>query len=99
MNPLNLWIDDIRPMPRGYHLWAKTSEEAIEMISSNEPFGHISFDHDLGGEDTSRKVVLWLCETTGKWPSTAKVHSMNPIGKQWLEGMIARYGEDCKLLR
>jgi len=98
MNTKNLWIDDIRLPPEGY-LWAKTSSEAIEMISGNDAFNHISFDHDLGGDDTSRKVVLWLCENNDKWPASARVHSMNPIGKEWLLGMIIRYGINCRVIR
>lgn len=94
--PSNLWIDDLRTAPEGY-LWVKNSAEAIAAIESNEPFYHISFDHDLGGDDTSRKVVLWLCENEGYWPKIASVHSMNPIGKEWLVGMIRRYGIGCTL--
>lgn len=69
------------------------------MIESNDAFTHISFDHDLGGDDTSRRVVLWLCENSepNKWPATASVHSMNPIGREWLTGMIQRYGEGCRI--
>lgn len=98
MNTTSLWIDDIRLPPEGY-LWAKTSDEAIEMIKDNDSFYHISFDHDLGGNDTSRKVVLWLCENDDKWPSVASVHSMNPIGKEWLTGMIIRYGINCRIVQ
>lgn len=93
----NLWIDDIRTPPEGY-LWAKNSQEALELIGANEEaFNHISFDHDLGGEDTSRRVVLWLCENEGFWPKYASVHSMNPIGKEWLTKMIQRYGTSCTI--
>lgn len=92
-----LWIDDLRTPPEGY-LWVKTSQEAIDAISSHpEAYEHISFDHDLGGDDTSRKVVLWMCENEGHWPKSASVHSMNPIGREWLTGMIRRYGEGCTL--
>lgn len=94
----SLWIDDLRTPPEGW-AWAKTSDEAIALIQENgERFDFISFDHDLGGDDTSRKVVLWLCENASKWPQQATVHSMNPIGKQWLVGMIQRYGEDCRFV-
>jgi hypothetical protein len=86
-----LYIDDLRPVPDGWVL-AKTSAEAIAMLESNPAFEAISFDHDLGGDDTSRAVVLWLCEHEDKWPNTAYVHSFNPVGKEWLTGMINRYG-------
>ncbi|MBC9705802.1 MAG: hypothetical protein H9W81_12695 [Enterococcus sp.] len=92
---MKLWIDDIRTPPAGYD-WAKTSAEAITYLENNNPT-HISFDHDLGGDDTSRKVVLWLCEHEDKWPSSASIHSMNPIGREWLAGMIQRYGQNCRL--
>lgn len=101
----NLWIDDIRLPPEGY-VWAKTSSEAISILSERtEKFDHISFDHDLGGEkddsgeyDSSRTVVLWLCENDSHWPRFASVHSMNPIGREWLTGMIKRYGNGCKVI-
>ena len=92
-----LWIDDLRVPPYGF-AWAKTSQQAIKMISGRgTPYEHISFDHDLGGDDTSRLVVLWLCEYEGHWPKTASVHSMNPVGVEWLVGMIKRYGEGCTI--
>lgn len=94
---MKLWIDDLRPAPKGFD-WAKTSQEAIDMIQANPPYEHISFDHDLGGEDTTRRVVLWLCYNEEKWCKTASVHSMNSIGREWLTGMIQRYGNGCILL-
>lgn len=93
----NLWIDDVRVPPAGYD-WVKTSDEAIAFLSSHDKVSHISFDHDLGGEDNTRRVVLWLCVNTDKWPDTASVHSMNNVGREWLTGMIQRYGENCRLV-
>lgn len=93
---INLWIDDLRTPPAGYE-WVKTSQEAIQYLEEYNP-DHISFDHDLGGDDTSRQVVLWLCENENKWPKTASVHSMNPVGREWLVGMIRRYGQNCRLI-
>lgn len=91
----NLYIDDLRTEPEGW-LLAKTSKEAIQMIVDNDNFDAISFDHDLGMidgvDDTTRKVVLWLCEHEEKWPLKAYVHSYNPVGREWLTGMINRYG-------
>lgn len=86
-----LYIDDLRPVPEGWVL-AKTSAEAIRLLDENPAYEAISFDHDLGGDDTSRVVVLWLCEHEDKWPQRAYIHSMNPVGREWLTGMINRYG-------
>lgn len=90
-----LWVDDERPAPDGW-VWAKTSAEAIVRLAgldSDDPraFGEVSLDHDLGGDDTTRQVVLWLCEHGG-WPSIVRVHTANPVGRDWLVGMVERYG-------
>lgn len=89
---MRLWVDDLREPPEGWY-WAKTSEHAIEiLILGRHNVTEMSLDHDLGGDDTTRPIVLWLCENRpdGPWPETV-VHSANPVGRQWLEAMIERY--------
>lgn len=84
-----LFIDDLREPPNDYYDVARSSSEAIELLAKND-YEFISFDHDLGGDDTTRPVVLWIIENDYpdfKW----NVHSMNPIGKEWIEGMLNRY--------
>lgn len=76
--------------------WARTSKQAINSLSYHnagpgERYDEMSLDHDLGGDDTTRPVVLWLCEHPQAWPDRVVVHSANPVGREWLEGMIARY--------
>lgn len=91
-----LWIDDLRPAPEGW-LWVKTSAEAIHALSIMN-IEEVSFDHDLGGDDTTRKVVLWLCEEKfahGRdylFPPICRVHTANPVGHDWLTGMLNKYG-------
>ncbi|GAA3880826.1 hypothetical protein GCM10022243_51800 [Saccharothrix violaceirubra] len=84
-----LWVDDLRPAPDGW-LWAKTSAEAVRVFEDG-PVDAVSFDHDLGGDDTTRPVVLWLCERD-VWPPVVHVHTANPVGRDWLVGMSRRYG-------
>jgi len=87
-----LWIDDLRPAPEGWQQ-AYTSSQAIDWLEVHWNWiTEISFDHDLGGDDTSRKVILWMCENDYPWPRICRVHSANPPGVEWLEGMIERYG-------
>ena len=90
-----LWVDDLRTPPEGW-LWSKTSDEAIGTLAIYDAMHmnieEISFDHDLGGDDTTRKVVLWLCEHPWLWPQVCYVHTSNPPGREFLEGMIERYG-------
>lgn len=100
-----LWVDDLRLPPdataerdggggNSLWFWAKTSREAIDWLherrSKSEPVDVVSLDHDLGGDDTTRSVVLWMCET-GCWPGEVRVHTANPVGREWLEGMAGRY--------
>lgn len=93
---MRLWVDDERPAPDGWS-WAKTSEHAIRALhsatkSTDMNITDMSLDHDLGGDDTTRRVVLWLCEMGVPWPERVYVHSANPVGREWLEGMIEHYG-------
>ena len=87
-----LWIDDLRPVPDFDWIPARTSEEAIQLLEIID-FEEISFDHDLGGDDTTRRVVLWMIEND-KRAEKYNVHSANPVGVEWLEGMIERYLKD-----
>lgn len=70
--------------------WAKTSSDALDLLDEI-PFDLVSLDHDLGGDDTTRPIVLWWCEHPWAWPTEVRVHSANPVGREWLEGMIERY--------
>lgn len=86
---MKLWIDDLRPAPEGW-LWAKTPAEALGYLTTGN-ISEVSFDHDLGGDLTTRPVVLYLSEHGG-WPEKCYVHTMNPVGRAWIEAMITRYG-------
>lgn len=94
---MKIWVDDIRTPPDDTWTWAKTSQDAIYWLMSSQICEHeecqfdiMSLDHDLGGDDTSRPIVLWMCENE-YWPEEVIVHSANPVGIEWLEGMIRRY--------
>lgn len=100
---MKLWVDDIR-WPAGTNdipslansgwTWVFTSEQAITLLrvckQRDIEIEKMSLDHDLGGDDTTRPIVLWCCEHN-YWPREVVVHSANPIGVDWLEGMIERY--------
>lgn len=92
---MKIWVDDIRTPPDDGWLWAKSSFFAIAFVIAAKSKGTtielVSLDHDLGGDDTTRPIVLWFCEHDF-WPVKTVVHSANPVGVEWLEGMIERYG-------
>lgn len=58
----------------------------------------ISFDHDLGDDDTAMIFVKWLIDydldNNGKIiPEnfSYNVHSANPVGKENIEGLLQSY--------
>lgn len=92
---MRLWVDDIRVPPKDDNwIWIKTSQKAIWYLNyakaHNISIERMSLDHDLGGDDTTRAVVLWCCVHSW-WPDEVVVHSANPVGVEWLEGMVNRY--------
>jgi hypothetical protein len=95
---MKIWVDDLRPPPDDSWTWYKTSTEVIEDFANLSNNWHrisdvvsvMSLDHDLGDEDTTRGIVLWCCHKKD-WPKEVRVHSANPVGIEWLEGMIERY--------
>ncbi len=45
---MRLWLDDTRKPPWGYDLWARTADQAIEMLQRHgDEIEHCSLDHDL----------------------------------------------------
>ena len=92
---VKVWVDDLRTPPDDTWRWFKDSASTLVWLESRYVEGLslgsvMSLDHDLGGEDTTRPIVLWMCEREA-WPDEVRVHSANPVGRGWLEGTIARY--------
>ena len=83
---MNLWLDDIRPPPDGWH-WVRTAEESVAWILTGS-VERASLDHDLGRGlcrrerrevSTGYEVVRWLEEHPEYWPPYGvEVHSQNP---------------------
>lgn len=98
---MNLWLDDIREAPEGWH-HARSVMEAIDAALNNE-IDQMSLDHDLGfdhyagvvdsGTPNGYHFVMWMRET-GHWPKQKPtVHSQNPDGARWMRAAIDRYFE------
>lgn len=89
-----LFIDDERlPMDDGW-ITVRTSADAIEAVKRFDMPMFISFDHDLGGDDTSMKFIKWMIDEFFdnhlKIPVGFDyyVHSQNPVGKANIEGLM-----------
>jgi hypothetical protein len=95
MTPWILYLDDIRiPGDNPFHEdsvysdleWtiARSSAEAKDLIILKGMPLLISFDHDLGGDDTAMRFLSWL--TREYWdgvvsPPDFRIHSANPVGR------------------
>jgi len=92
-----LYIDDIRTPKNAFDIITRTSKESIRIMENEGCPEFISFDHDLGGEDTSMIVVKWMVEqdldNPGFIPDNFKfnVHSANPVGAANIEGYLNAY--------
>jgi hypothetical protein len=86
---MKLWIDDLREPPGEEWLWAKTSAVAVACLLIG-PVSEISFDHDLGGDDTAMPVAKLIEQRSydGIRPPKWRVHSANPVGRANLEAAL-----------
>lgn len=95
---MRLYIDDIRiPKTPGWEI-AKDSASAIEYMKMFGCPDYISFDHDLGGDDTAMIIVKWMVEEdldrNGAFIPKGfefNVHSANPVGAANILGYLNSY--------
>ena len=99
---MKLWIDDLRPAPKGY-VWCKSVQEAKDTILLFELYATVNedykvelidLDYDAGdyadeGGDYIR-LLDWLEETKRNYP--IHIHSMNPVGVENMRRIIRRNG-------
>lgn len=104
----SLFIDDERWPPKPWPadrpplgLIARSSKDAILFMTDNGCPAFISFDHDLGGDDTAMDVVNWMINTD--LDASMKglrfipthfafdVHSQNPVGAKNISGLLNSY--------
>jgi hypothetical protein len=89
-----LFLDDERfPKEEGWVI-ARTSAEAIDMCQQRGLPQEITFDHDLGGADTSMVFLKWLTDALlDKQVSFPEgfdygIHSQNPVGARNIKGLM-----------
>lgn len=94
----NLYIDDIRNPPDGDWKIVRTSKEAIEFVVENGIPEFISFDHDLGGDDTSMVFVKKWVDLFPETPFPKfRIHSANPIGSENLRSYIKSFNRSLEM--
>lgn len=92
-----MFLDDLRnPTTNDDWIVLRSSQEAIEHVKQNGMTEFASFDHDLGGEDTTMVFLRWLVDYDldhGIIPKNFswKVHSANPVGSANIHSLISSY--------
>lgn len=92
-----LWVDDVRPAPKGY-FWVKSVYDAVIAIEEAEfqkfKIELLDLDHDAGnfacnGGDYI-KLLDWLEATGRNYP--IRIHSMNVVGRENMRRIIQKNG-------
>jgi hypothetical protein len=93
-----MYIDDIRSPKKEYSVVIRSSQEAEDYLIRNGCPNHISFDHDLGGDDTAMNIVKFIInmdlDMNGDWVPedfTWNIHSANPVGAANIDGYLTSY--------
>lgn len=87
---LKVWLDDVRPAPRGW-VWCKEVSRLKPWLQSDIVL-ELSLDHDLGLDQPSGyDLVKWMAYYK-LWPrNKPTVHTANPRGREDMEKTIERY--------
>lgn len=95
-----LWVDDFRNPPEadGGYVIARTYAAAIKYLDSGT-FNEVFLDHDLGDFDGDREhtgydVLMHIVQMKmdGKpVPTKYTLLTANPVGRDRMQGVIARY--------
>lgn len=94
---MKLWIDDVRPAPKGYLLCTSVNQARqtiLTLESLRKTIDLLDIDHDAGdyardGGDYIR-LLDWLEETGRSYP--IRIHSMNVVGRANMKRIIQRNG-------
>ena len=100
-----LFIDDERFPAEDGKVWvcARSSNDAIAFFYHHGVPSFISFDHDLGGKDTSIVYIDWLIEETLnlidldidpgliRFPRDYVIHSQNPVGAANIDAKMKHF--------
>lgn len=90
-----IWVDDVRPMPEGYNLWARSVSEASFYLGLCYPnIELLDLDHDAGdfaqfGGDFI-EILNFMERANLNIP--IRIHTMNPVGRENMERIIRKNG-------
>lgn len=88
-----LFLDDLRTVPNGF-VGVTSYKEFTDFILKNGLPDFISFDHDLGLEESGYDCAKWLvefCMDQKRILPDFSVHSQNPVGKENIESLLCNF--------
>jgi hypothetical protein len=94
-----LFLDDERLPPDDGRPWAvaRSVAEARALIAARGWPLHVSFDHDLGTEETGKTFADWMVaqalDGAPAFPEgwTFSIHSQNPVGAANIRSLLEGY--------
>ncbi|MFH5183399.1 cyclic-phosphate processing receiver domain-containing protein [Paenibacillus sp. TAB 01] len=85
---INVFLDDLRPRPKGY-LLARSVQECIKLIRSHE-VGVLSLDYNLGrGRPTGASVVGYIIKKK-RYPKKIILHTADRSGRRRMYRVLKR---------
>ena len=88
-----IYLDDVRTIPEGF-IGLRSFKEFVTYIEANGLPYFISFDHDLGlqesGYDCAKWLVAYCLDNEMELPDFV-VHSQNPVGKQNIASLLSNF--------
>lgn len=90
---MKIWIDDMRPIPKGYDIHLHSFEEAKNIFQKNKDgkITIVDFDHDLGEKLTGYDIAKYIVEHNIPIEGF-RVHSMNPVGGWNIRQLLKKAG-------
>lgn len=92
-----LFIDDERYPVTNDWIIVRSSREAIDVVKALGCPIEISFDHDLGGDDTSivfiKEFIEMVMDKKISIPNDFEysIHSQNPIGRDNIKSLLSSF--------
>ena len=92
-----MYLDDIRTPANKFDFIARSSDEAKAIVHAYGCPSFISFDHDLGEDDTAMVFIHWLINRDLDNPGTIpadfsfNIHSANPVGRDNIQSLLNSY--------
>ena len=90
---VKLYLDDLRPVPDGF-IGIRSYIAFVAHITEYGLPDFISFDHDLGLEESGYDCTKWLvdyCLDHQQQLPDFAVHSQNPVGKENIQRLLENF--------